>query len=281
MNHDRNPSLSSPSTLPLSPRTSSRARNHLFAGSLGGLLSSVSLQPLDVIKTRLQQGTHPSLPAVIKSITQNNILNLWRGTGASVIRSSIGSGLYFLTLNELRSYFGTSSTSNLTTGAFARAAVGTIMMPVTIIKVRYESNFYNYSSLMHAIRDIYGTHGTRGFFYGALATAVRDAPYAGLYVLVYETLRGQAPSQGVVTNFGAGLVAGFSATVVTNPFDVLRTRMQLKPDQYVSISGTLRKLVSEEGGRSLFDGVGLRIARKSLSSALTWTLYEYVLSRTN
>ena len=54
-------------------------------------------------------------------------------------------------------------------------------MPVTVIKVRYESDLYNYKSISSASRSIFAQEGLKGFFSGFGATAVRDAPYAGLY----------------------------------------------------------------------------------------------------
>jgi len=34
-----------------------------------------------------------------------------------------------------------------------------------------------------------------------------------------------------------------------------------------------------EGVRSLFDGLGLRMGRKAISSALAWTVYEELIRR--
>jgi len=38
-------------------------------------------------------------------------------------------------------------------------------------------------------------------------------------------------------------------------------------------------MLAEEGVRSLFDGLALRMARKAMSSALAWTVYEEVVRR--
>lgn len=314
MNNSHDPSLQSTSLIPLSRKTATRTRgrNHLFAGSFGGLVASGLLQPFDVIKTRVQQGSHGTLYSVLlKTIGQDRqFIKLWRGTLPSIVRSSLGSGLYFFTLNELRHavapVISTSSSSsssatkglpvlsgtmNLLTGATARAAVGFLMMPITIIKVRYESDLFAYKSIQHAVRDIYASHGLKGFFYGFGATAVRDAPYAGLYVYVYELCKAQLSTfslkeqetevsrwNTLSVNFASGLTAGFGATLLTNPFDVMRTRMQLRPNMYRNFWTAARRLYVEEGSRSFLDGVGLRIARKSISSAFTWSLYEFVLA---
>jgi solute carrier family 25 protein 38 len=172
-------------------------------------------------------------------------------------------------------------------------------MPMTVIKVRYESNLYAYKSILGAGRDIIRTEGVKGFFSGFGATAIRDAPYAGLYVLFYEQLKKRlsllsqkvpiagdlastipmAGSKSASINFGSGILAAGLATAITNPFDAIKTRIQLQPRQYHNMLHAGRKMVREDGLKSLFDGLGLRMGRKALSSALAWTLYEELIRR--
>lgn len=191
-----------------------------------------------------------------------------------------------------------SNSANLVTGAVARAAAGFAMMPITVIKVRYESSLYAYRSLYGASRDIVLREGPRGFFAGFGATAVRDAPYAGLYVLFYEAgkrrlgaawarignaeaagldLRSSGSAAGV--NFVSGVLAAGTATAITNPFDAIKTRLQLMPARYGNMVRAGRMMLREEGVRSLFDGLALRMARKAMSSALAWTVYEEIIRR--
>ena len=191
-----------------------------------------------------------------------------------------------------------SNGANLTTGAMARVSAGFLMTPVTVIKVRYESSLYAYKSILSAGSTILRTEGLKGFFAGFGATAIRDAPYAGLYVLFYEQSKsrlailrekssvgevlprsGMGGGTSAATNFASGILAACLATTITNPFDAIKTRMQLMPDRYRNMVGAGRQIVREDGFRSLFDGLSLRIGRKALSSALTWTLYEEVIRR--
>jgi solute carrier family 25 protein 38 len=49
----------------MSPAKPSSASDHLISGGASGLASSVALQPLDLLKTRIQQdgGTSKSVPS--------------------------------------------------------------------------------------------------------------------------------------------------------------------------------------------------------------------------
>lgn len=185
-----------------------------------------------------------------------------------------------------------SNSANLATGGFARVAAGFVIMPVTVIKVRYESDYYAYRSVYGAARDIVRTEGARGLFSGFGATAVRDAPYAGLYVLLYEQLKRRlaglssssskaegASSSSSSINFVSGAMAAGLATAITNPFDAVKTRLQLMPGRYGNMIRAGQLMIREDGVRSLFNGLGLRIGRKALSSALAWTVYEELILR--
>lgn len=205
-----------------------------------------------------------------------------------------------------------SNTGNLLAGAVARTFAGMILMPLTVIKVRYESNLYSYRSIASAARDIYAHEGARGFFSGFGATAMRDAPYAGLYVLFYEQSKrrlsrlygggggggGQATtatkknegatvaaaarmhvSTAATINFSSGVIAGAACSAVSNPFDAVKTRIQLQPGVYRNMWHAARRMVTTEGARSLLDGLALRMGRKAVSSALAWTVYEELVRR--
>jgi solute carrier family 25 protein 38 len=190
-----------------------------------------------------------------------------------------------------------SNLANLTTGAVARTSAGLILMPMTVIKVRYESNLYAYKSIVGAGKDILRTEGLKGFFSGFGATAIRDAPYAGLYVLFYEQLKKRlsllsqkVPVAGELSmrmkgstsasiNFGSGILAAGLATTLTNPFDAIKTRIQLQPKKYHNMVHAGKRMIREDGFKSLFDGLGLRMGRKAISSALAWTLYEELIRR--
>jgi solute carrier family 25 protein 38 len=227
----------------------------------------------------------PSLPAAV-GVTATSGVGV--GGGASTNTSSSA-------LPKL------GNIANLASGAAARVAAGFIMNPVTVLKVRYESSYYAYTSLASAARHILSQEGARGFFAGFGATAVRDAPYAGLYVLVYEQAKaklGELKAAAAVvesgaealhiptsatsaagTNFVSGVVAAVSATALTNPFDAIKTRLQLMPAKYGNMVQAAGMMLREEGVRSMFAGLSLRIGRKAISSALAWTVYEEMIRR--
>ncbi|QGI58350.1 hypothetical protein CEK26_000477 [Fusarium fujikuroi] len=310
--------VSLPMTEPRTSRPANSAR-HFISGLGSGVTSAVLLQPLDLLKTRVQQSGSSSLSATLRDLRQSQSLvkSLWRGTVPSALRTGFGSALYFTSLNAIRQHAhqtgilgrrlqtqGRSSvlpsltnSGNLISGAVARTFAGFVLMPLTVIKVRFESSLYSYPSIMSAANDIRRTQGWRGFFSGFGATAFRDAPYAGMYVLFYEMLKsrlgslaskpvasGEGPTRMQATlassvNFTSAMFAGAACSIVSNPFDAVKTRIQLQPLEYRNIWHAWYKMVTQEGIRSLWDGLALRMSRKAMSSALAWTVYEELIRR--
>ncbi|KAM3450110.1 hypothetical protein NHJ6243_009868 [Beauveria neobassiana] len=297
-------------------RSSSSSR-HFVSGLGSGISTAIILQPLDLLKTRVQQSSQASLYSSWLELRQspNQLRSLWRGTLPSALRTGFGSALYFSTLNAIRQYVAQSgsgqgsmasstalpklsNTTNLLSGAVARTWAGFVLMPLTVIKVRFESNLYSYPSLFNAAMDIQRREGFRGFFSGLGATAIRDAPYAGLYVLFYEKLKSHLGSLAETDldsdtktvmgtplassiNFSSAILAGAVCSAVSNPFDAVKTRIQLQPQRYRNMLQAWYKMITEDGFRSLWCGLGLRMGRKALSSALAWTLYEELIRRSH
>ncbi|KAK8854630.1 hypothetical protein IAR55_003369 [Kwoniella newhampshirensis] len=303
------------------PRNNSRASHHLLSGGLSGLSSAIVLQPLDLLKTRMQQASNGSvkrkrISGVFRQVLKDDgVLGLWRGTVPTLVRNVPGVAIYFYSLSSIRNrlsmipYFSIpvriplsaskselatgggrsrsaivklSSGGNLVAGAIARTSVGFVLSPITVIKARFESNHYkDYHSIPGALASLWRTNGLRGFFQGFTATAFRDAPYAGLYLVFYEKWKDFAGKIHGVPNAalhsGSGIMAATLATVLTSPADVLKTRMQVNPTEHPSIRKAMSRVIEERGAMGFFSGTSLRISRKAASAAIGWTVYEGLL----
>ncbi|KAJ2682775.1 hypothetical protein GGH99_004605, partial [Coemansia sp. RSA 1285] len=264
---------------------------HLGAGALSGVTSCVLLQPFDLLKTRIQQShaqsaTSPTKNPVVKAIrsvvTTEGVLGLWRGTVPSLLRNAPGTSLYFYFLNHTKNMClalenrisgnvprtKLSSMSNMAVGASSRAMAGFLLMPGTLLKVHCESSLYKYAGIMGAAKEIWRSGGLRGFFVGAVPTAIRDAPYAGLYMLMYEAIKSKerdfALKRSVdlaetTVTMVAGVLAGLSASYLTQPFDLVKTRMQLRPIEYPTVLQSFSKIFREESFVGFFRGISLRV----------------------
>jgi solute carrier family 25 protein 38 len=74
-------------------------------------------------------------------VSKDGAKGLWRGTVPTILRNVPGSALYFAFLNESKSFFGNylkGDAVNLVAGGMSRMLAGLVLMPATVVKVRYE-----------------------------------------------------------------------------------------------------------------------------------------------
>jgi len=113
---------------------------------------------------------------------------------------------------------------------------------------------------------------------------LRDAPFSGLYLLMYTSTKRSVPQEwmdsptfGPYVRFSCGIVAGIGASLVTQPADVLKTKMQLYPDKFKSIPEVAVYVYKKYGAQGYFKGLAPRMIRRTMIAAMSWTLYEQMM----
>lgn len=268
-----------------------------IAGALSGTCSTLLFQPFDLVKTRLQVDKTALSPAGRLKIGSSNgmlytfysvarrehVVGLWRGLVPSLSRCVPGIGMYFCTLHGLTQSFGSEEPSmgeSVLMGACARTIVGVTLLPFTVLKARFESGFFKYNSMLHAFKSILKSEGGKGLYSGLLATVARDAPFSGLYLMFYSKMKGLAkhelgtPELKSSETFVCGAFAGVFASVLTQPADVVKTRLQLYPHKYNGNGDAVLSILKANGVNGLFKGIVPRTLRRTLMAALSWTVYE-------
>ena len=283
-----------------------------------------------------------SLVYSVQSIYQDNgIRGFWKGGVPSAVRVCLGLGVYFVTLESMRDglqkYAGGSPSSSTSpsrasnliyfsgtflAGATSRMIAAGLLMPVTVVKTRleWERNTTKSSNMFVMLYSIWKKEKLRGLFSGFTATMYRDAPASGLYMVMYDVLKdslhGMHETSSVsvppsLVDFTAGMIAGGVSSGLTQPFDVIRTRMQLQQSSSSGTSTTasstsasthtmqagpsvssrdgatsyrgflhaIKTMAKEEGLGVFYYGTISRIMKRTLSAALTWTMYEEMKRR--
>ncbi|XP_078140754.1 mitochondrial glycine transporter A isoform X2 [Centroberyx gerrardi] len=219
-----------------------------MCGSLSGTCSTLLFQPLDLVKTRLQtlqSGMQPGsarvgmVTVLLSVVRTERLLGLWKGVSPSFARTIPGVGIYFSTYYSLKQHFfldrSPRALEAVLLGAGARTVAGVFMLPVTVIKTRFESGRYNYGSVVGALRSVCQTEGPLALFSGLMATLLRDAPFSGIYVMFYSQTKASLPKEvsasayAPLANFSCGVLAGVSASLITQPADVVKTHVQVSP----------------------------------------------------
>jgi len=231
------------------------------------------------------------------------VLAFWKGLVPTLARTVPGVGVYFSALSSLQAAClgdkPPSPSQSLLLGSAARCTAGILFIPVTVIKTRFESGVYTYNGIFQALGSLLRTEGLRGLTSGLLPTLLRDVPYSGLYLMFYTQLKIQ--SNNILVNqkevnkvqsldedkpkfinthnglrqFACSILAGIFASVLTHPFDVIKTKVQVSKSHLSSVEAT-KNIFKTNGIRGLFVGLVPRLLRRTLMTALSWTLYETI-----
>jgi len=222
-------------------------------GAASGLVTAAVLQPFDVVRTRVQ-GEESSLRASWKSVVdKDGVKGLWmRGLAPTLLRAAIGPGVFFSIVSSMHANAAwreaLGSSSEFVVGAVARSIASVIVAPLTLIKARQEWGLAD-----AAPRSL------RGAFVGLAPTLARDVPFSGIHLYFYMALK---PADGsAAVNAAANFAAGCVATLVTHPFDVIRTRQQINGPRITR-------------ARELLSGFSLRMVKRPLTTAVAWIIYE-------
>jgi len=141
-----------------------------------------------------------------------------------------------------------------------------------------------YADLLHTLRESVKSDGFRSLWRGLVPTVWRDLPFSVFYWSAYEQFKlliirkfGTAPT---LSAFYSGATAGALATLITHPFDTVKSirQVQLGTDQSQSNQNTiqiLRKMLREQGIRSWYKGLVPRLLKVSPACAIMISTIEF------
>jgi len=142
-----------------------------------------------------------------------------------------------------------------------------------------------YRGFVHAAWRISVEHGiARGLFAGLAPTVLKGATNNAIRFSVFGELKHNAQQRrkkqhkdeqlSVPETLTCGAVAGGISAVVTHPIDTVKANMQgLAAGHYTSSIDCLKKL-AQDHPLTLYRGIGPRLVRVCLESALHFSLYD-------
>lgn len=189
--------------------------------------------------------------------TKEGVSTLYRGLGLTLVMAIPSNVVYFSGYEFLRDSSPIKQTfpllNPLLCGSIARVLAATSVAPLELIKTRIQavptsSNATSSSIFQMVIRNSLQEIKKKGFqsiFKGLGLTLWRDVPFSGIYWSTYEYITHVLKTRTIIDDsnlhlsvdaalflrsFIGGSLAGITAAIFTNPFDVGKTRMQVSFD---------------------------------------------------
>ncbi|XP_077996849.1 solute carrier family 25 member 44-like [Glandiceps talaboti] len=255
------------------------------------------IYPTMLVKTRLQVQKHDTYykgtwDALKKIVRYEGVRGLYRGFVVNVF--TIFSGQCYITTYELtrkKLSHMNNTTRSFIAGGCASLVAQSITVPCDVVSQllmmqgqtqgEAKLNLSDGSGIKRTtgiIRTIWVQEGAIGFYRGYLASLMTYIPNSALwwpfYHFYWQQLASIAPAgvPFIVLQAIAGPAAGISAATLTNPMDIIRTRLQVSGGK--SIIDTAVNLIRQEGFKGLTKGMTARYLSSAPASLIIIVSYE-------
>lgn len=274
-------------------------------GGLAGMAATTCVQPIDMIKVRLQlagegasTGPKPSAFGVTRDIIAGGkVLDLYTGLSAGLLRQAVYTTArmgFFDTFVKALSKNAESSNRKISfyERAGAGLAAGGIAAmfgnPADLALIRMQSDGLkpvekraNYKSVVDALFRIAKGEGITALWAGSFPTVVRAMALNVGQLAFFSESKSQIQQHTNLSarsqTFAASGIAGFFASFLSLPFDFIKTRLQKQQRDpqtgklpYNGVLDCARKVIRDEGWLRFYRGFGtyyVRIAPHALVPA--------------
>lgn len=281
---------------------------YFVAGISGGVVSTLMLHPLDLIKIRFavndgQTNTAPRYNGLRNAITQiiktEGVRGLYRGVTPNVLGSGSSWGFYFFFYNTIKtSIQGGNSKKPLGPSmhmfAAADAGVLTLLMtnPIWVVKTRLCLQYADdvkiaeskkYRGMIDALKKIYKTEGIRGLYKG-LVPGLFGVSHGAIQFMAYEEMKNKyynylnVPIDTKLSTTEYIVFAAMSkliAAASTYPYQVVRARLQDHHHDYRGTWHCVQCTWRSEGIKGFYKGLSPYLLHVTPNICLIILIYEH------
>ncbi|GAB7337898.1 hypothetical protein MBLNU457_4288t1 [Dothideomycetes sp. NU457] len=286
-----------------------RAALPFVNGGVAGMVATTVIQPIDMIKVRLQlagegvkTGPKPSPLSVTRELlAQGKVLDLYTGLSAGLLRQAVYTTARLGCFDTFMNSFKARAEQKGTTIGFKeRAGAGLaagglaafVGNPADLALIRMQSDGLkplaqraNYSSVVDALTRIAKSEGVGALWSGAYPTVVRAMALNFGQLAFFSEAKAQLKDTSLgprAQTLTASAVAGFFASFFSLPFDFVKTRLQKQqkgPDGKLPYKGMIdcfAKVAKDEGPLRFYRGFSTYYVRIAPHAMVTLIVADYL-----
>ncbi|CAG2105116.1 unnamed protein product [Medioppia subpectinata] len=282
-----------------------------YFGGVASAGAACCTHPLDLLKVHLQTTSRAKLNAGTPSpqvglvantlviVRSEGVLALYNGLTASLLRqltySTTRFGIYEVVKQKLSPNGDQIPLSQrVILAGVSGAAGGFIGTPADMVNVRMQNdiklpvaNRRNYKHAIDGLIRVYRDEGIRSLFNGTTMATTRAVMMTIGQLSTYDQFKYMLMTEvpdvfkdNMLTHFTASTLAGAVATTLTQPLDVLKTRlMNASANEYQSVSDSIRLLFRQSGFVGFFKGYVPAFIRLAPQTILTFVFFEQLRIR--
>lgn len=267
-------------------------------GGLSGMAATCFVQPLDLVKNRMQLSGEGgsarlyknSFDAITTILKTEGVTGIYTGLSAGLLRQATYTtsrmGIY-------QSLFDHFSQNNAQLSFFSKAAIGIfsggvaayIGTPAEVALIRMTADGKlppaekrGYKNVFDALVRIVREEGTATLWKGATPTVVRAMVVNGAQLASYSQSKeilvaNLNMKEGIPLHFVASMISGLITTIASMPVDIVKTRVQ-KSSGSTNALKIFYGVIQKEGLFSLWKGFTPYYARLGPHTVLTFIFLE-------
>lgn len=269
----------------------SRMTEEALGGLAAGILGTIIGFPLDLIKTRMQTGKHPSkgiLSTGRSILQQEGIVQMYKGVIPPLISLTILNTFTFTAYSFFQQTYGAQrgwDWKNGLAGATCGPFAATVSTVENLLKTQLQvDTARRFRGTWDCVVQLTQQRGVGVVYSGHGINTLREMTFLQTYFFVYEGLREELmrrarSDSGTWAIPVAGGLSGAVAWTVSFPLDCVRAGVQGRKDLGTPLRAmdVFRDLIQRKGVRGLYAGVSPSIARAFLVSSSRFSAYEMVL----
>ncbi|XP_030840640.1 mitochondrial dicarboxylate carrier [Strongylocentrotus purpuratus] len=286
----------SPATTEKKEQYTTRRVARFYFGGFAGAGAACVTHPLDLVKVHLQtqQAVQMNASGMAVHIVKNEgVLALYNGLSASLCRQLSYSMARFGIYEAMKQRLTADDPSRplpfyqkMLLAGFAGAVGGFVGTPADMINVRMQNDIKlqpaerrNYKHALDGLWQVYKKEGVVSLWNGWSMAVARGFLMTFGQVALYDQYKQFLLQSGyfndnIMTHFTASTMAGTCATVLTQPADVMKTRlMNAKPGEYKNALDCFMS-VAKLGPMGFFKGFIPAFVRLGPHTILTFLLFE-------
>lgn len=270
-------------------------KHRWYLGGIASAMAACCTHPLDLLKVHLQtqqQATHNLTSMGIHVVRTQGVLALYNGLSASVMRqltySTTRYGLYEVVTAELKKTNDPIPFyQKIAVAASAGFVGGIVGNPADMVNVRMQNDVKmldlakrrNYNHVFDGLYRTATEEGVSTWMRGVTMTSSRALLMTVAQIACYDQakqflLTTRFFKDNIITHFTASFIAGTIATSITQPVDVMKTRlMEAKPGQYKSVAHCIL-YTAKLGPLGFYKGFIPAWVRLAPHTILTWIFLE-------
>lgn len=279
--------------------------HHFAIGGLGDMSATLLSHPADVLKVRMQllgegNAKKPTVKLADYAETGRRLVmkegvrrGLYGGLSASLLRHSVFSTIRhggFKVIEE--SSGGLNAAQRLAVAICTGAAGGALANPTDVVMIRMQADGgrppveqRNYRNVFHGIAIVAREEGFRALYRGVSPTVLRAILVTSSQISAFSAARPffetSCGLQGIPLQLSAAMASGLTACFVTNPVDVVKTRIMQSTasgpgNKYSGPMDVVWQTFRTEGPLAFYKGLSATLLRLFPHTVALWMMQQQI-----